>query len=360
MSGHRPTTISGDHRRPPPSRRRRKSFPAGFSGQHQKRAPSTPRSIRVHTTPTLLHAPVTPLRLPQPPPPSRPSAPHPAAIPSHPLIYTISTRHSNIVTTAVNHNRPKEHQRYLYVRGLLFDILVLKETTALAISTTKAKYVSVKKVCQQALWMKQALIDYDVRLDNVSIMCDNKGAIDLSKNPVQHSRTKHIEIRHHFLRDNVQKGHISIEQKNDGTHSINRTSPLLFLLSQFSLAFHSALCSLGNGDSPPPKRIVDDVEQTYPPTTAEEKLVRKNELKARGTLLMALPNENQLKFNTYKCAKTLMEAIEKSSEGLDQTNDMLQKLISQLKIMGETISQEDMNLKFLRTLPSEWKTHTLI
>ncbi|GJS30716.1 hypothetical protein Tco_0491336 [Tanacetum coccineum] len=135
-----------------------------------------------------------------------------------------------------------------------------------------------------------------------------------------------------------------------------------------------------NGDSPPPKRTVDGVEQTYPPTTAEEKLARKNELKARGTLLMALPNEHQLKFNTYKYAKTLMEAIEKrfggnkeskktqktllkqqyknfngsSSEGLDQTYDRLQKLISQLEILGETISQEDMNLKFLRSLPSEW------
>ncbi|GJV40340.1 retrovirus-related pol polyprotein from transposon TNT 1-94 [Tanacetum coccineum] len=75
-----------------------------------------------------------------------------------------------------------------------------------------AEYVSAGKACQQALWMKQALIDYDVRLDDVPIMCDNKGAIDLSKNPVQHSRTKHIEIRHHFLRDNVQKGHISIEK----------------------------------------------------------------------------------------------------------------------------------------------------
>ncbi|GJR93609.1 ribonuclease H-like domain-containing protein [Tanacetum coccineum] len=67
-----------------------------------------------------------------------------------------------------------------------------------------------------------------------------------------------------------------------------------------------------NGDSPPPKRTVDGIEQTYHPITAEEKLARKNELKARGTLLMALPNEYQLKFNTYKCAKTLMEAIEKS------------------------------------------------
>ncbi|GJZ95165.1 putative ribonuclease H-like domain-containing protein [Tanacetum coccineum] len=115
-----------------------------------------------------------------------------------------------------------------------------------------------------------------------------------------------------------------------------------------------------NGDLPLPKRTIDGVEQTYPPSTTEEKLAKKNELKARGTLLMALPNEHQLKFNTNKCAKTLMEAIEKSSEGLDQTYDRLQKLISQLEILGETISQEYMNLKFLRSLPSEWKTHTLI
>ncbi|GJZ64739.1 retrovirus-related pol polyprotein from transposon TNT 1-94 [Tanacetum coccineum] len=62
-----------------------------------------------------------------------------------------------------------------------------KKQTALAISTTEAKYVNTGKACQQALWMKQALIDYDVRLYDVLIMCDNKCAIDLSKNPVQHS-----------------------------------------------------------------------------------------------------------------------------------------------------------------------------
>ncbi|GKC39836.1 putative ribonuclease H-like domain-containing protein [Tanacetum coccineum] len=141
-----------------------------------------------------------------------------------------------------------------------------------------------------------------------------------------------------------------------------------------------------NEDSPPPKRTIDGVKQTYPPTTVEEKLARKNELKARGILLMALPNEHQLKFNTYKCAKTPMKAIKKrfggnkeskksqktllkeqyenfngsSSEGLDQTYDRLQKLIIQLEILDETTPQEDMNLKFLRSLTSEWKTHTLI
>ncbi|GJV08309.1 copia protein [Tanacetum coccineum] len=87
-----------------------------------------------------------------------------------------------------------------------------KKQTALAISMIEAEYVSATNACQQARWMKQALIDYDIRLDDVPIMCDNKGAIDLSKNPVQHSRTKHIEIRHHFLRDNVQKGNISIKK----------------------------------------------------------------------------------------------------------------------------------------------------
>ncbi|GJR86697.1 copia protein [Tanacetum coccineum] len=77
------------------------------------------------------------------------------------------------------------------------------EQTVLAISTTEAKYVSAGKACQQALWMKQSLVDYGIRLDDIPIMCDNKRAIDLSKNPVQHSHTKHIEIRHHFLCDNV-------------------------------------------------------------------------------------------------------------------------------------------------------------
>nr|GEY41792.1 hypothetical protein [Tanacetum cinerariifolium] len=116
-----------------------------------------------------------------------------------------------------------------------------------------------------------------------------------------------------------------------------------------------------NGDSPPLTRIVESVETSYPPTTVDEKLARKNKLKARGTLLIALSNEHQLKFNFYKSAKSLMEAIEKRfGERLDQIYDRLQKLINQLKIHGETISQEDLNLKLLRILPSEWKTHTLI
>ncbi|GJU85080.1 hypothetical protein Tco_1292626 [Tanacetum coccineum] len=117
-----------------------------------------------------------------------------------------------------------------------------------------------------------------------------------------------------------------------------------------------------NGDSPLPTRTVDYVVTSVPSTTAEQKLARKNELKARGTLLMALPNEHQLKFKTYKSAKTLMEAIEKRFGGNKESKKVQKTLLKQhqLEIHGETISQEDVNLKLLRSPPSEWKTHTLI
>nr|GEZ29296.1 retrotransposon protein, putative, unclassified [Tanacetum cinerariifolium] len=111
-----------------------------------------------------------------------------------------------------------------------------------------------------------------------------------------------------------------------------------------------------NGDSPIPTRVIDGVVQPVALTTAEQRLAKKNELKARGTLLMALPDKHQLKFNIHKDAKSLMEAIEKRFGENKETK----KLISQLEILGESLSQEDVNLKFLRSLPTEWRTHTLI
>nr|GEW49684.1 hypothetical protein [Tanacetum cinerariifolium] len=69
-----------------------------------------------------------------------------------------------------------------------------------------------------------------------------------------------------------------------------------------------------NGDSPAPTRVVEGVLQSVAPTTVKQKLARKNELKACGTLLMALPNKHQLKFNSHKDAKTLMEAIRRDAD----------------------------------------------
>nr|GEU88050.1 ribonuclease H-like domain-containing protein [Tanacetum cinerariifolium] len=100
-----------------------------------------------------------------------------------------------------------------------------------------------------------------------------------------------------------------------------------------------------------------DQQVLVAPTTAKQRLARKNELKARGTLLMVLLDKHQLKFNIHKDAKTLMEAIEKRFGGNKETK---KKLISQLEILAEILSQDDINLKLLRSLPTEWRTHTLI
>nr|GFB28120.1 hypothetical protein [Tanacetum cinerariifolium] len=117
-----------------------------------------------------------------------------------------------------------------------------------------------------------------------------------------------------------------------------------------------------NGDSSTPTRVVDGVVQPIAPTTAEQILAKKNELKARGALLMVLPDKHQLKFNIHKDAKSLMEAIEKRFGGNTETKKVQKTLLKkhQLEILGESLSQEDINMKFLRSLLSEWRTHTLI
>ncbi|GJS34692.1 hypothetical protein Tco_0533074, partial [Tanacetum coccineum] len=123
-----------------------------------------------------------------------------------------------------------------------------------------------------------------------------------------------------------------------------------------------------------------------PITTAEEKAQRRLEVKSRSTLMMGIPNEHQLKFNSIKDAKKLLEAVEKrfggnaatrktqknllkqkyenfttpSSEMLYQTFDKLLKLMSQLEFLDEKILQEDVNQKLLRSLSPEWNTYVVV
>nr|GEW58664.1 uncharacterized mitochondrial protein AtMg00810-like [Tanacetum cinerariifolium] len=139
-----------------------------------------------------------------------------------------------------------------------------------------------------------------------------------------------------------------LDEKSAST-LINTEKPLLKDLDEISAAKHKLMLL----DSAAERRLM----------SVEQKLARRNELKAHGTLLMALPDKHQLKFNSHKDDETLMEAIEKRFGGNIETkkiHDRLQKLVSQLEIHGVSLSQEDVKLKFLCNLPSEWKTHTLI
>nr|GEV05324.1 hypothetical protein [Tanacetum cinerariifolium] len=134
-----------------------------------------------------------------------------------------------------------------------------------------------------------------------------------------------------------------------------------------------------NGHTLQKTQVVKGVTTMMPITYVEDKSQRRLEVKARSTLLMGFPNEHQLKFNSIEDAKQLMEAIEKrfgrndatkktqryllkqqyenftnsNSEMLDQTFDRLQKHVIQLELLGEKISQEDVNQKFLRSLSLE-------
>ena len=86
-----------------------------------------------------------------------------------------------------------------------------KKQNSVALSTTEAEYVAAAACCSQLLWLKQQLSDFGMDFSSVKILCDNTSAINISKNPVHHSRTKHIDIRHHFLRDHVEKGNIALD-----------------------------------------------------------------------------------------------------------------------------------------------------
>jgi len=80
-----------------------------------------------------------------------------------------------------------------------------------ALSTAEAKYIAVGNRCAQVIWLKHQLMDYGVKLSKVPLHCNNTSAINLTKNPIQHSKTKHIEIKHHFIQDHVQKRDCEIQ-----------------------------------------------------------------------------------------------------------------------------------------------------
>ncbi|GJX62514.1 hypothetical protein Tco_0295414 [Tanacetum coccineum] len=168
----------------------------------------------------------------------------------------------------------------------------------------------------------------------------------------------------------------------------------LVALRNFARRYGSRFCTYGGciqsshaqTSTAPKTTVVEVVEKVIPPTTAEEKAQKRLEVKDRSTLMMGIPNEHQLKFNSIKDAKLLIEAVEKrfggnaatkktqrnllkqqyenftapSSEMRDQTFDRLQKLVSQLELLGETISHEDVNQNLLRSLSPEWNTHVVI
>nr|GEU70133.1 retrovirus-related Pol polyprotein from transposon TNT 1-94 [Tanacetum cinerariifolium] len=85
-----------------------------------------------------------------------------------------------------------------------------KKQDCTSMSLVEAEYVSLSVSCVQVLWMRTQLIDYGFHLDKIPMYCDSKAAIAISCNPVQHSRTKHIDVRYHFIKEKVEKGIVEL------------------------------------------------------------------------------------------------------------------------------------------------------
>ncbi|KAJ9539132.1 hypothetical protein OSB04_031865 [Centaurea solstitialis] len=85
-----------------------------------------------------------------------------------------------------------------------------RKQNCVSLSTTEAEYVAAACCCSQVLWMKTQLADFGYTMHRIPIYCDSKSAIQITANPVQHSRTKHIDIRYHFIKDHVEKGNIEL------------------------------------------------------------------------------------------------------------------------------------------------------
>ena len=86
-----------------------------------------------------------------------------------------------------------------------------KKKNSVSLSTVEAEYIAVGSCCAQLLWMRKLLHDYGISQDTMCVFCDNTSAINLSKNPVQHSKSKHIEIQYHFIRDLVKDKIVCLE-----------------------------------------------------------------------------------------------------------------------------------------------------
>ncbi|GKA42680.1 retrovirus-related pol polyprotein from transposon TNT 1-94, partial [Tanacetum coccineum] len=85
-----------------------------------------------------------------------------------------------------------------------------KKQDCTALSTAEAEYVSLSACCAQVIWMRTQLTDYGYHFNKIPIYCDSKSAIAISCNLVQHSRTKHIAVRYHFIKEHVEKGTIEL------------------------------------------------------------------------------------------------------------------------------------------------------
>jgi len=114
-------------------------------------------------------------------------------------------------------DKKSTNETYQFLRNCLVS-WSFKKQNFVALSTAEVEYVTAGACYAQILWMKHTLLDYDLYYDHIKLFCDNASLIHITKNPNQHGKTKHIEIRYHFFRDNYEKRDIKIDYVSTDFH----------------------------------------------------------------------------------------------------------------------------------------------
>ncbi|GJX17787.1 hypothetical protein Tco_0218619 [Tanacetum coccineum] len=155
---------------------------------------------------------------------------------------TPKTSHLNAMTRIFSDYSRANHDRKSTTGGCQFLGRRLiswqcKKQTIVATSTTEAEYVAAANCCGQVLWIQNQMLDYGFNFMNIKIYIDNESTICIVKNPVFHSKTKHIEIRHHFIRDAYEKKLIHVLK----IHTNDNVADLL--TKAFNVSRHQELAS---------------------------------------------------------------------------------------------------------------------
>ncbi|KAK0593555.1 hypothetical protein LWI29_006532 [Acer saccharum] len=120
-----------------------------------------------------------------------------------------------------------------------------KKQNSISLSTAEAEYIAVGSACTQLIWMKQILADYGLEQGTLTLFCDNMSAINISKNLVQHFRTKHIDIRHNFIRELVESKTIALEHVGANDQLADLFTKPLDTLRFGNLSKSIGICHLG-------------------------------------------------------------------------------------------------------------------
>ncbi|GJZ12860.1 retrovirus-related pol polyprotein from transposon TNT 1-94 [Tanacetum coccineum] len=258
-----------------------------------------------------------------------------------------------------------------------------KKQDCTSMSLAEAEYVSLSAYCAQVLWLRTQLTDYDFHFDKIPMYCDSKAAITISCNPVQHSRTKHIDVKYHFIKEQVEKEeqtkpviHLHPTKLNmsgsqdeippppppppsssqtptqQTPHTVSTIKLPILKKGEYDIWAMKMEHYLAHTDYPiweviqngnGPVSITTDTQgqiKVLPPRTAEEIVARERERKARTTLLMALPEDHLAKFHKMTDAKEMWDAIKSRFGGNDESKKM-QKYILKQQFEGFSVSNSE-------------------